>query len=66
MAVDQGIADAKGRLGAAHRFKKGDEKALAAARLDLEAAKLMRDIRKALDAGITPAQRREAARLLRP
>jgi hypothetical protein len=64
VAVDQGIADAKGRLGAAYRFKRDDEKALQEARVNLAAATLNRDIRRALAAGVTPAQRREAMRIL--
>lgn len=64
MAVDQGIADAKGKLGAVYRFKPADEKAIAEARRNLAAATLNRDIRTALAAGISPDQRREAIRIL--
>lgn len=64
MAVDQGIADAKGKLGAVHRFKPNDEAAIAEARRGLAAATLNRDIRKALAAGITPEQRRTAMKIL--
>lgn len=64
MAVDQGIADAKGKLGAVYRFKPGDEKAIAAARRDLAAATLFRDIRKALAADLTGDQKRNAIRIL--
>lgn len=64
MAVDQGIADAKGKLGAVYRFKPTDLEAQQKARVDLAAATLYRDIRRALAAGVTPAQRREAMKIL--
>jgi hypothetical protein len=64
MAVDQGIADAKGKLGAAYRFKRDNPAALENARRELAAATLYRDIRKGLSAGLTQEQRREAMRIL--
>lgn len=64
MAVDQGIADAKGKLGAVHRFKPDDAEAIAAARRELAAATLNRDIRKALAAGVTSDHKRTAIRIL--
>lgn len=64
MAVDQGIADAKGKLGAVYRFRPEDKDAQAEARVNLAAATLFRDIRKALAAGVTPMHRREAMRIL--
>lgn len=64
MPVDQGIADAKGKLGAVHRFKPDDKAAQEDARINLEAAKLYRDIRRALEAGIKPEHKKVAARIL--
>ena len=64
MAVDQGIADAKGKLGAAYRYKKDNPEALQKARVELAAATLYRDIRKALAAGITAEHKRNAVRIL--
>jgi hypothetical protein len=60
MPTDQAVADAKGRLGAATRYKNGVEQA----RRELNAALLHRDIRKALEAGLSDDQIEAARRLL--